>query len=190
MLRHIPPGINGQRINLRSYSGEDGVALWQAIEESRGHLAAWQDWVNRINSWQDAELTVRKVQSDWILRTRLAWIIRLQDQFLGHIQLEHIVWETPSFGIGYWLCRSAEGRGYVTEAAKLLCQLAFETLGAQRLHIECDARNQRSASVARRLGFKQEAVLRNERRDSSGKLQNTLQFAMVPEDYQFARAKW
>jgi ribosomal-protein-serine acetyltransferase len=72
----------------------------------------------------------------------------------------------------------------------VICQLVSETLDAQRLHIECDAENYRGASVARRLGFTQEGVLRNERRDSLGKLQNTLQFAMIPDDYQIAKEQW
>ena len=137
-----------------------------------------------MTSKEEAEIALRTAQSDWILKKRLAWGIDVKGEYIGHIQLEHIDWETPSFGIGYWLRATAQGHGYITDAAKLICQLSFETLGAQRLHIECDQKNVRSAAVAKRLGFSQEAVLRNERRDPEGILQNTLLFAMIPEEYE------
>jgi RimJ/RimL family protein N-acetyltransferase len=55
--------------------------------------------------------------------------------------------------IGFWLCRSVEGRGIVTEATRTLTNLALTRLGAARVEIRCDARNERSAAVARRLGY-------------------------------------
>ncbi|HLL48940.1 MAG TPA: GNAT family N-acetyltransferase, partial [Longimicrobiaceae bacterium] len=55
--------------------------------------------------------------------------------------------------IGFWLCRSAEGQGIVTEATRILTNLALTGLGAARVEIRCDARNERSAAVARRLGY-------------------------------------
>lgn len=103
--------------------------------------------------------------------------------YLGGSGLHRIRWEVPSFEIGYWLRASAWGQGYVTETVRLLCALAFETLGGQRVEIRCDARNARSAAVPLRCGFVREACLRNESRDGAGNLRDTLVFALTPEDY-------
>src|ERR1700676_4733139 len=84
MLRFIPPEIRGQRVILRAYSHEDGPSLWAAVNDSRHHLSPWQGWTNQMNSPQDAELSVRKAQSDWHLRTRMAWIITVASRFAGH----------------------------------------------------------------------------------------------------------
>jgi len=85
----------------------------------------------------------------------------------------------PYFSIGYWLAASAEGHGYMTEAASALVEYALRELGARRLEITCDARNTRSAAVARRLGFEQEGLLRNHMRLSDGALRDTLVFARI-----------
>lgn len=192
ILLHVSPEISGDRVVLRRYKNGDGVYLFQALEESRQHLAPWQGWIVRMQTLNDCESAVRRFQSEWQLRTRLAWFVQdhKTNEFLGNIQLEHIDWETPSFGIGYWLRASAQGHGYITQAARLVCRVAFETLGAQRVHIECDAKNIRSAQVAHRLGFVREGRLRNERRNSSGELQDTLQFSMLPADYESASQRW
>jgi RimJ/RimL family protein N-acetyltransferase len=66
---------------------------------------------------------------------------------------------------------------------RLLVRFAFETLGANRVFLRCDARNVRSAAVAQRLGFVHEATHRNEARDHRGSLRDTMIFALTPDDY-------
>lgn len=96
----------------------------------------------------------------------------------------------PAFEIGYWLRTSAWGRGYVSEAVQVLSRFAFEMLGANRVEIRCDPRNTRSAAVPTRLGFVQEALLRNDVRDGAGELRDILIFALTPDDYAAAKIGW
>ncbi len=192
MLLPVSNEISGDLVILRAYQNGDGAEVFEAVDKSRDHLEAFQSWQKKMLSVDDAEAAVQRLQGDWHLRTRLGWAIREHKSlnFLGHIQLEHINWQTPSFGIGYWLKADAQGKGYVSQATKLLVKLAFESLNAKRVHIETDARNFRSAAVAHRSGFTREGLLRNERRDSHGFLQDTLQFSMTPEEYEEAKSRW
>jgi RimJ/RimL family protein N-acetyltransferase len=53
-------------------------------------------------------------------------------------------------------------------------------LGANRVEIRCDAKNERSAAVARRGGFPLEGTLRNEDRcPMTNELRDTLVFAKI-----------
>jgi RimJ/RimL family protein N-acetyltransferase len=88
----------------------------------------------------------------------------------------------PSFEIGYWCRTRFEGRGYITEAVRAISRFAFNELGARRLEIRCDARNERSARVAQRAGYQLEGRFHNHRIDSSGQLQDSLIFALVSEE--------
>jgi RimJ/RimL family protein N-acetyltransferase len=76
-----------------------------------------------------------------------------------------------------------QGHGYITEAVHRLTQLAFETLGFQRVEIRCEAANQRSAAVAVRAGYTLEAHLRNQRRNPLGELADTLIHAKIASDH-------
>jgi RimJ/RimL family protein N-acetyltransferase len=69
-------------------------------------------------------------------------------------------WEVPKFEIGYWARTSQTGHGYITEAVNGVVRLAIDTLGANRLEIRCDTKNDRSAAVAKRVGFVLEGTLR------------------------------
>ncbi len=115
---------------------------------------------------------------------------RATGRYLGGSGLHRVDWAVPTFEIGCWLRTSAWGQGYVCEAVRVLCRFAFETLRASRVEICCDGRNERSVAVPRRLGFAEEARLRNQARDSSGDLRDTLIFALTPEDYAQAKASW
>lgn len=181
----LPEILRGERVLVRPYRSGDGAAVFEAIEESREHLRPWMPWVDTHTEVADSEAFVRRAHAGWARRSDL--VVGIWDgageRLLGSSGLHPRNWETPCFEIGYWLRASAEGQGYAGEAVRLLVRLAFETLGANRLFLTCDARNERSAAVARRAGFVHEGTLRNDTRDHHGNLRDMMIFALVPEDY-------
>ena len=95
--------------------------------------------------------------------------------------MHRIDWTIRRFEIGYWVRASETGKGYVTEAARLLCELCFGLLEANRVFIRCASTNVKSAAVPQRLGFKLEGKLANEGVNTSGELYDMLVFGMTPE---------
>jgi len=55
--------------------------------------------------------------------------------------------------LGYWLRADATGKGFITEAAQALLDIASTLPHLSHVEIRCDARNAPSAAVPRRLGF-------------------------------------
>ncbi len=183
--RPLPAQMLGPRLLVRPYQAGDGAALYEAVSEDRAHLRRWLPWVDKHTNLAASEESARRMHNRWLSREDLTVGLWEQEglRLLGGSGLHRCCWEVPSFEIGYWLRRSAEGHGYMTEAAGLLCGLAFGTLEAQRVVIRCDKANTRSAAVALRLGFILEATLRNDTRDGNGILRDTLLFSLTPEDY-------
>lgn len=56
---------------------------------------------------------------------------------------------------GYWLARSEWGKGYATEAARLVIDHAFESLGVEKLRANPIADNKASRHLLEKLGFAQ-----------------------------------
>ncbi|PRD43818.1 GNAT family N-acetyltransferase [Phyllobacterium phragmitis] len=55
--------------------------------------------------------------------------------------------------IGYWLGEPFWGRGYATEAAHALIDLAFRATDIERLHVSCRVTNAASRRVIHKSGF-------------------------------------
>jgi RimJ/RimL family protein N-acetyltransferase len=174
--------LEGERVLVRPYRLSDADALWEAVVESRDHLRPWLPFADETED-EARDFLVRNV-ARWLLREDFGASIWLREsgRFLGGVGAHPRNWEVPSFEVGYWLRASAEGHGYLIEAARLFTEALFTQLGANRVEIRCDARNMRSANVARRLGFTQEAHLRHDRRATGGELCDTLTFSLLPED--------
>lgn len=183
LLIDIPSEIVSKRIIVRPYRAGDGAALHEAITASREHLKPTMPWAHREDTPEQTEALVRRFDANWRLREDMTCgIWRREDgRYLGGSGLHRIDWHVRRFEIGYWIRADEEGKGYVTEAASLLCDLCFGLLEAARVFIRCDAKNHRSAAVPRRLGFEQEALLRNEGRNTDGELYDMLIFGMTPE---------
>ncbi|HEY7127009.1 MAG TPA: GNAT family N-acetyltransferase [Ktedonobacterales bacterium] len=176
--------LEGERVLIRPYRLDDADALYEAIAESRDHLRPWLPFADETED--EARDYLVRAEARWLLREGFDTGIwsRETGRFLGSIGAHPRDWDVPSFEIGYWLRASAEGQGYLTEAGRMLTAYLFTHLGANRLEIRCDARNIRSANAARRLGFVQEAHMRNQRISHEGKLRDTLVFSMIPADRQ------
>lgn len=58
--------------------------------------------------------------------------------------------------VGYRLARSAWGQGYASEAARAVCNYAFDTLGIKRLITMIDPANVASIRVAEKIGMRYE----------------------------------
>ena len=185
LLRDLPAHLAGERVFLRPPQPGDGPAIWEATDESRAHLEPWMPWIKDTNAPVDSERYAREANARWLTRAELPFTIweRSTNRYLGGTGLHRIQWDVPSFEIGYWIRKTAEGNGFITETVRVLCHFAFETLNANRLEVRCDALNERSAAVPRRLGFMHEATLRNECRGINGELRDTFVFAMIPEDF-------
>jgi RimJ/RimL family protein N-acetyltransferase len=62
--------------------------------------------------------------------------------------------------VGFILDPAMQGRGFATEAAAAVLDFGFGAAGLHRIYARCDARNEASAGVMKRLGMRLEAHFR------------------------------
>jgi RimJ/RimL family protein N-acetyltransferase len=173
------------RTVIRAYQPDDAETLYQTVAASREHIARWLPWAPQHASVEHSRALIARFQEQWEQREDFTYGVFAREAsdasgaLLGGLGLHPHAWDVPYFEIGYWLVAEAEGHGYMTEAASALVDYTLGELGARRVEIRCNARNTRSAAVARRLGFQQEGLLHNHMRLSDGTLRDTLIFARV-----------
>jgi RimJ/RimL family protein N-acetyltransferase len=185
ILLDFPDLFESERLLIRAPRPGDGQAVNEAIHESHEHLKPWMPWAQSLQPLEETEENMRRAAARFMLREEL-WLnlYRKRDGlYVGGSGLHRIDWSLPKFEIGYWVRASLEGQGYITEAVKRITRFAFETLKAERVEIRCDAHNERSAAVARRCGYAQEARLRHDDWGMDGSLRDTLIFSMLRDEW-------
>ena len=185
MLLEIPDSFQTERLIIRAPRAGDGAAVNEAVRESLEHLRPWMPWADHEPSVDESEESVRRGAARWILREDL-WLLlfrKSDGMYVGGSGLHRMDWSVPSFEIGYWVRKSLEGQGYVSEAVAGITDIAFMAISAERVEIKCDTRNERSAAVARRAGYTLEATLHHDSRDTSGELRDTYIFGMTMTQY-------
>lgn len=172
-----------ERLVIRGFQPADAETLYATVVASREHIARWLPWPAAHASVAHTRDFIEQFQERWRAGDYCTYGVFAResgdraDTLLGGLGLHSRSPDVPSFEIGYWLARDAEGHGYMTEAASALVDYTLHALGARRVEIRCNARNTRSAAVAQRLGFTQEALLHHHLRAPDGSLRDTLIFA-------------
>jgi RimJ/RimL family protein N-acetyltransferase len=113
----------------------------------------------------------------------LAVVRRDTGELIGDVLL---MWnERAQAEIGYVFHPDHGGRGYATEAARVMLRLGFEGLGLHRVIGRLDGRNTASARVLERLGMRREAhLVQNE--IVKGEWTDELVYAMLEQEWRDA----
>lgn len=188
----VPDEVIGSRIVLRTYRISDAPEMKAAVDESRAQLLPWMVWAKEPVSEQEQVATISGILARWSLREdlTLGMFHRESGRFLGGTGLHRINWAVGAYEIGYWVRVSDTGKGYVTEAVRLLTQTVFETLRGVRVSIHCAESNHRSNAIPQKLGFHREGMLRNTSLDSEGNLHHLVIYSLIAEEWPEVKARW
>ena len=178
---NIPESIETGRMILRAAKSNDGPEAFEAVKESAAELKPWMPWVHPEPTLEGSVEFHAQAQAKWYSRDMLdfQWRDKVTGKLIGKGGFHTPVWDVPKFEIGYWIRTSMSGNGYCTEAVRALIAFADRELGAIRLEICSDPRNQKSRNVAERCGFMLEGILRKNMRDPYGGLRDSCMYALI-----------
>jgi RimJ/RimL family protein N-acetyltransferase len=154
----VPERIEIDEFHLRRYTIADVEQLHEAITSSYAEIHPWMPWC--------VEPVRIEEQRDFIERASLKWVTGEAFDFgifdadgtqIGAVSLMDRV-GPGGLEVGYWLRTSATGRGVMTRTVARLTEFALGLPGVTRVEIHCDAANERSAAVPRRLGFRLDRI--------------------------------
>lgn len=160
--------LHTERLRLAIPGPRAAQAQVRYYERNAEHLRPWEPPVGPLQldaaqqaRWLEGHLADARAG----LSFRFLIFFRDDTEFenvIGHANLHDVKRGIVQSAIlGYSVDRGHEGRGIVSEACAQLVRYAFETLGLKRLSLNYQPRNERSAGVARRLGFTIEGTARS-----------------------------
>ena len=155
------PFIEGENIDLVAGNSKWANLLCKWMNDPKvRHYArnAWPLSLEEINKW--FEPPPDQGMRDFVVFT----IYHKKDKKpIGSIGFNRINWLNRNANM-FWSIGEVEywGRGIITEAGKLLIKYGFTELNFHKIYAGVFSPNNRSLRVAEKLGFKEEAVLKEE----------------------------
>jgi ribosomal-protein-serine acetyltransferase len=146
---------------LRSYHVEDANDLFRAVNSSREHLRPWLLWVDATTKLEHSVQFIQMSLQQQHHQEALALGIFYNRNIIGGIGLHQWDHALEKAQLGYWISKEFEGKGIVTACLERFIDFVFDKVGLNKLEIHFVPGNKRSATIASKLGFKTEGIIRD-----------------------------
>lgn len=152
MRRRARPLAVGRRVLLRLPTAADRDEFLALVRRSRRLHRPWAFPPRDPRSFRAFVRAARSPRG-----VRLLVCMRADGAIVGVVNLNEIVrGGLQSAFLGYYAFAGATGRGYMTEAIRLVLRYAFAVLGLHRIEANVQPGNHRSLALAARCGFRRE----------------------------------
>ncbi|MFI5035719.1 MAG: GNAT family N-acetyltransferase [Acidimicrobiales bacterium] len=151
-MPRLPEIVETPRLTLRVWRLGDAPALSRAVATSAAHLRPWMPWADGSMTAAQYEEFITERRERWAEGGEAVYGVFAGDAVVGGTGL-HTRRGPGILEIGYWIHVEHVGRGYATESAGALTDVAFTVDGIERVEIHHDRANDRSRAVPERLGF-------------------------------------
>ena len=186
----VPVTLAGREVRLEPLRLEHAGELFAA---GAGEPELWR-YLGRPAPASASELAdyVQRALDEQAAGRHLPWLTRRagDGRAIGTTRYAHLDPADRSVEIGWtFLVADARRTAANTEAKLLQLRHAFETLGALRVWLQTDERNERSRRVIERLGARAEGVRRRDRILHDGAVRSSAVYAFIDLEWPAARAR-
>jgi RimJ/RimL family protein N-acetyltransferase len=180
--------LAGRRVALEPLAEEHAGELYIAAQDPR--IWEWLDPDASVSpqafgAWFGEAIAAAKRGEEVPFAVR----DRRSDQVVGSTRYLALAPEHRRLEVGWtWYAPEAWGTGINVEAKLLLFTHAFERLGAQRVELKTDARNERSRAAMLALGATFEGVFRKHMDRRNG-VRDTAWYSVVDDEWPAVKAR-
>lgn len=182
-MEKIKLEIKGERIRLRKLRLSDAQDIYKNLQDKE--MVKWTLNIPWPYKKEHAIKWIRATHYGIKKRKEYSFAIVLKDEnkLIGAVSLMHIDWKHKNAELGYWVGKKYWGKGYATEAVKLILKFAFRRLKLHRVWAGLFEENIASRRVLEKNGFKLEGILR-ENRFRYNRWHNDLRFGILKKEYE------
>ncbi len=175
----------GLRLEPIAESHRDGIRAATDVDRSAFTVSGPGSMPGGADAWTDQALAERAAGG------RLPFTVFEGDAVAGGSSFLEMAIADDRLEIGHtWYGGPWQGTKVNPGAKLLLLGYAFDDLGAQRMTLKCDARNERSRRAILGVGAQFEGILRSwgRRMEEPGTLRDTAMYAILVADWPDVRA--
>ena len=169
-------------LSLRPLQLTDAEALFALTDRNRPYLREWLPWLDKTQSSLDTLNFIKLIIDQDNKGHGPNFALVYEDCIVGSIGFHAFDTENKIASIGYWLSEDMQQRGIMTRACQALVHHALITLDMNRVEIRVATSNHKSQAIPKRLGFKQEGILRD-RENLYGCYVDHVMYSLLKSEY-------
>lgn len=170
-----------EQLGVRPVVAADVTQLHALIEANRDHLARWMPWA-AAQDLTGTERFVAEAEQQLLEERGFQAKVEPEDEIAGVVGFHKVDWVNRNTSLGYWLTEAAQGKGTMTTVVRACLDYAFYEWDLHRVEIHCAPENRRSRAIPERLGFREEAHLR-ETELVGGRYLDSVVYGMLAEEW-------
>ena len=180
----------GKKVRLRPWRPDDAARLAATADDTERDRLSWEVRfpfsVERRRRRIEQEIEADEEPDD----NRHLVIETLAGELVGSINLHgsHPRHRTAEIGLGL-VSAAYEGKGYASEATRLLLRFLFRELDYAKINLEVYAFNPRAIALYEHLGFRHEGCVRS-LIYSNGQRWDSLMMGLTRADYELLHPGW
>jgi len=177
--------IETERLVIRCYQPEDAGKLHEAVTISVDHLSPWMPWINQEAGGMEGKLDrIRTFRGEFDLGKDYVFGIfnKAETKLIGSTGLHTRAGEGAR-EIGYWISTEFLKQGFALESVSALVKTGFELEALSRIEIHCSVENIPSQAIPKKLGFRLEAILKNNSTDANEYPRENMIWSLLKADY-------
>ena len=182
IFRHDITDVGIDGVHLRPLAYHQAEAIFDAVDRNRDHLKPWLPFPDYTNDVSDTKNWIKSTLKSTGKGQQISSGIWHKRSCIGMISFNSICKKSNQGEIGYWLDKEYTGNGIMSSAVSRLIKFGFEDLSLNKITIIASAKNYPSRSIARRLGFVQDAILRCDAY-LDGEFHDNIVFSMLADEW-------
>ena len=168
---------------LKEIRPEDATNIFHIIDMERDSLRKWLPFVDYTQKVSDTAEFISSTLNPPSGNKEYLFVIMYKGDAGGLIGFKGTEMANKRTEIGYWLSKSFQGKGIMTQSVRRLVKFAFEEMDINRIQIRCAIGNISSRKIPERTGFTAEGVERDGELLADGDFTDIQVYSMLKKDY-------
>ncbi|MET3684155.1 ribosomal-protein-serine acetyltransferase [Alkalibacillus flavidus] len=145
---------------LKLLDDSDLGELFALTDRNRNDLRRWLAWVDHTVKPEDTAKFIQASKQLYAESKGMNIAVVFRGQLAGVVGFNQLDWTNSKAHIGYWLGKSFQSYGIMTDATRALMTYAFRDLNMNKVEIRAAGGNTKSRAIPERLGFVEEGSIR------------------------------
>ena len=153
------PELENERLLLKEIGQQHTGSLFEILSKEE---VARNDGIERLTRMDEARSVINSFRISYLNRRGLRWGVILKEtgRFIGTVGLNHLNETNKRAEIGYEIHPDYWRNHFTYEAVVEVLRFSYEELGLNRVAAVTFTDNHASANLLKKVGFKEEGVLR------------------------------